>query len=139
MSKWGRRKRRIKKYHPSSPSSYHLTVTPQCGMGSEELLPIWNCGWLDLCRSYSGKHSCCGFESAVILLCPQDTLSTQLFLILVFTILPPLLPWGFPSFKRRDLMEISNLDSLQVMSGCGFLHLFPFAAGGSFSDDWIRY
>lgn len=48
-------KRRIKKYHPSSPSSYHLTVTPQCGMGSEELLPIWNCGWLDLCRSYSGR------------------------------------------------------------------------------------
>lgn len=44
--------------------------------------------------------------------------------------------------ERRDLMETPppNLDSLDIMSGCGSLHFFPSAARRILSDDnWIRH
>jgi hypothetical protein len=61
------------------------------------------------------------------------------------TTLPPL--QGSLSPQGSDLIETSHLGlsvprsfTFCVTSGCGSLHLFPSAAGGSFSEDgWARH
>jgi hypothetical protein len=48
---------------------------------------------------------------------------------------------GFPELRGEGCdRDFQFKLYLHIMSGCGSLHLFLFAAGGSlFDDNWIRY
>jgi hypothetical protein len=68
-------------------------------------------------------------EGLVFFLVPPSILDPILFL--------PLLMQGSLSSEGRDLIETSHL-GLNIPKGvscCGSLYLFPFPAGGCFSDD----
>lgn len=72
-------------------------------------------------------------QSAVFSWCAPSTLDLK-------DILPPVLQDSLIS-ERRDLMEISNVDSLSLctISPCGTLHvLLTYARRSVFENDWTR-
>ena len=79
------------------------------------------------------SYDLCSFDSESLVLLVSSVPSSS-------HILPASSFIGFPKPQGEGLDGNIQLDSLHVMSGWGSLHLFPSAAGGSFSDeDWIRH